>query len=124
MRTSLYLFSFIFMSFGALAQKVVVPGSADIKTSHLNPGKSLYTIYYVKDTSWTKKGTFTHELSISGNELKLVSNYSDQNNKLYRKTISSADAKTLAPLAYKFEGPKNTFQLNFGDPIMGKFHFF
>ena len=124
MKTSLYLFLFIFLSPGVWAQKMVVPGSTDIKTTYLNPGKSLYTIYYVKDTSWTKKGTFTHELSISGNELNLVSNYTDQNNKWYRKTISSADAKTLAPLAYKFEGPKNTFQLTFGNPITGKFHYF
>lgn len=108
------------ISFSAFSQKTVSPGSSEIKTANLSPGKSLYTIYYVKDATWTKKGTFTHELSTSGNELKLVADYKDPDNKWYRKTTSIANAATLAPINYKFEGLKSTIDLTFGNTVTGK----
>lgn len=124
MKLAPYLILSILFSFNVYAQKVVVPGSGEVNTANLVPGKSLYTIYYVKDTAWTKKGSFTHELSVSGSEVKLVANYKDQTDKWYRKTTSVADGKTLAPISYQFEGPKNTFQLTFGSTVKGKFDYF
>lgn len=114
------LLCFAVISFHAFAQKTVVPGSPDIKTANLSPGKSLYTIYYVKGNTWTKKGTFTHNLSISGNELKLVSEYIDPENKWYRRTMSVAHATTLAPISFKFEGLKTNSELNFSNTVTGK----
>lgn len=118
------LLCFAMISFHAFAQKTVLPGSPEIKTANLSPGKSLYTIYYVKGSTWTKKGTFTHDLSVTGNELKLVANYIDPNDKWYRKTTSLANAITLAPISYKFEGLKSTSELFFGNTVTGNFHSF
>lgn len=112
-----------FFSLHISAQKIVTPGSEEIKTTQLETGKSLYTIYYVKGETWTKKGSFTHDLSISGEELRLVSNYIDQDNKWYRRRTSSANARTMAPIYFKSEGLKNTLELNYGSTITGKYHY-
>lgn len=123
MRIKRYLLLFFITPFSVYAQKPVLPGSSEINTAHLTPGKSQYIIYYVKDTSWTKKGSFTHDLSISGNQIKLVADYTDQNDKWYRKVSSTADAKTLAPIDYKFESTKSKSELSFGNTVTGKVHY-
>jgi len=123
MRIRTYLLLFIAIPFSVSAQKKVVPGNSEINTAHLTPGKSQYTIYYVKDTSWVKKGSFTHDLSVTGNRLRLVADYKDQNDKWYRKVSSTADAKTLAPVDYQFEGTKSKSELAFGNTVTGKIHY-
>lgn len=117
MKLPFYFMLSVLFSVNVYAQKLVVPGSGEVNTSKLLPGKSLYIIYYVKDTSWTKKGSFTHELSVSDSEIKLVADYKDEANKWYKKTTSVADGKTMAPISYQFEGPKNTFKLTFGATV-------
>ncbi|GGI50738.1 hypothetical protein GCM10011425_19500 [Mucilaginibacter galii] len=82
----------------------------------------MYTIYYVKGTIWTKKGSFTNDVSISGNKLRLVSEYKDQNGKWYRKRTSLANVTTLAPISYKLEGTKSNLELNFGNNITGRYY--
>jgi len=124
MKLPFYFMLSVLFSVNVYAQKLVFPGSGEVNTSKLIPGKSLYIIYYVKDTSWTKKGSFTHELSVSGSEIKLVADYKDEANKWYKKTISVADGKTMAPISYQFEGPKNTFKLTFGATVNGKLDYF
>ncbi|RBL94061.1 hypothetical protein DF182_01645 [Chitinophaga flava] len=113
----------LLLPFASFAQKTVLPGNPDINTTRLKPGKSLFTIYYVKGDNWTKKGTYTNEITISGNELKFVADYKDENEKWFRKRTSIADAKTLSPVSYKSEGLKNSLDLNFGNTITGKYHY-
>ncbi|MBC9914788.1 hypothetical protein [Chitinophaga varians] len=123
MRTTLKSLCLLVLPLASFAQKTVLPGHPDVNTSRLKPGKSLYTIYYVKDQTWTKKGTYTHEITVSGNELKFVADYTDEAGKWFRKRTSVADAKTLSPVSYKSEGLKNTLDLNFGNPITGKYRY-
>ncbi|NIG54499.1 hypothetical protein F3J22_13475 [Chitinophaga sp. Cy-1792] len=106
----------------SFAQKTVLPGHPDINTSRLKPGKSLYTIYYVKDNNWEKKGTYTNDLTVTGNELKLAVDYIDDKDVWYRNRTSVADAKTLSPVSYKSAGLKNSLDLKFGNPVTGKYH--
>lgn len=113
----------LLLPLASFAQKTVVPGSPDINTARLKPGKSLFTIYYVKNNTWTKKGTFTNEIAISGNELKFVADYKDEKDEWFRKRTSTADAKTLSPVGYKSEGLKNSLDLNFGNTITGKYRY-
>jgi hypothetical protein len=105
-----------------MAQKTVTPGSSDVNTARLKAGKSLYTIYYVKDNNWTKKGTYTNEIIYSGNDLHFIVDYKDDKDKWYRKRTSVTDAKTLSSRSYKSEGLKNTLDLHFGTTITGKIH--
>jgi hypothetical protein len=114
-----FLLTLPFASFG---QKTVTPGSSDINTSYLKSEQSLYTIYYVKGETWTKKGTYKNDLTILGNELKLTVNYRDDKDQWYRKRSSTADAKTLSPLAYQSETLKSKIDLKFGNSITGKTH--
>lgn len=104
------------------AQKTVTPGSSDINTARLKAGKSLYTIYYVKDNNWIKKGTFTNEIIYSGDALRFIADYRDNKDQWYKKRTSVTDAKTLSVRSYKAEGLKSTLDLNFGTTITGKMH--
>ncbi len=123
MQISWKVISLLILPLASFAQKTVVPGSPDINTARLKPGKSLYTIYYVKDLTWTKKGTYTNDLSIVGNEMKLVVDYIDDKDKWYRKRTSIADTKTFNPVSYKSEGLKSVLDLNFSNPVTAKTHF-
>ncbi|MFB6457131.1 hypothetical protein ACE38W_17805 [Chitinophaga sp. Hz27] len=111
----------LLLPFASVAQKTVLPGNPDINTNRLKPGKSLYTIYYVKDNNWTKKGTYLNELTISGNELKFAVDYKDEKDEWYRSRTSVADAKTLSPVSYKTNSLKNTLDLTFGSTVTGKY---
>ncbi|WP_343674108.1 hypothetical protein [Chitinophaga sp.] len=113
----------LLLPLASLGQKTVSPGSPDINTSRLTPGKSLYTVYYVNGDNWTKKGTTVYDMTISGTEMKLVADYKDENEKWYRTRTSIADAKTLSPLSYKSEGLRVNLDLKFGTSITGKYHY-
>lgn len=120
MQISLKPVLLLLLPFASFAQKTVLPGHPDVNTARLKPGKSLYTIYYVKDNNWTKKGSYTNEISVSGNELTLVANYVDEKDQWFKKRTSVADAKTLSPVSYKSESTKGSLALNFGTTITGK----
>lgn len=105
------------VSFG---QKAIFPGNPDINTSRLKTERTLFTIYYVKGTTWTNKGTYTNDLTILGNELKLTTDYKDDKGERYKKRSSVANLKTLEPLSYTSEG-KGSLALNFGNTITGKY---
>lgn len=123
MKTLLRSTLLLLIPFAGFGQKTVTPGSSDINTTRLKPGKSLYTIYYVKDNTWTKKGTFTNEIIFSGNDLRFIVDYKDDKDKWYRKRTSVTDAKTMSARSYKSEGLKNTLDLNFGNTVTGKMHY-
>lgn len=106
----------------AFCQKTIVPGSPDIKTTYLKPEKSLYTVYYVKDTSWTKMGSLAYDISFSGNQLSLIYTYTEKDNKWSKQRTSVADAKTLKPISYKSEGVEVKLDLNFGETIKGSYY--
>lgn len=91
------------LPFIALCQKMIAPGSPDINTSYLKPQKSLYTVYYVKDTSWTKKGTMTYDISYENNQLIFHYKYTDKSNEWSNIRTSVADAKTLRSISYQSE---------------------
>ncbi|MCW3463011.1 DUF3108 domain-containing protein [Chitinophaga nivalis] len=122
MKRPVRLILFLLLPLVSFGQKIVTPGSPDINTSRLKSGKSLYTIYYVKGETWTKKGTYTNDLTILGNELKLIVDFKDEKDKWFRKRTSVAETKTLNPVSYKSESLKNSLDLNFGNPITGKYH--
>jgi hypothetical protein len=123
MRIPLKAAFILLLPLATFGQKIVAPGSPDINAARLKPGKSLYTIYYVQGTTWTKKGTYTNDISVSGNELTFVANFNDENDKWYRRRTSVVDAQTLNPISFKNEGLKNTLTLNFGSTITGKYHY-
>ncbi|WPV65700.1 hypothetical protein [Chitinophaga sp. LS1] len=123
MLTTLKSVFLLLLPLAVFSQKTVLPGNPDVNTSYLKSGRSLYTIYYVKGDTWTKKGTYTNDITILGNEIKFVANYKDENDKWYRKRTSVADAKTFSPLTFKSEGIKNSIDLNFGNTITGKYHY-
>lgn len=122
MRTTFRAVCLLLLPLAAFSQKTVLPGHPDVNTSYVKSGRSLYTIYYVKGETWTKKGTYTNDITILGNEIKFVADYKDENEKWYRKRTSLADAKTFSPLTFKSEGLKNSIDLNFGATITGKYH--
>ena len=106
----------------AFCQKIVAPGSPDIKPSYLKPVKSSYTVYYVKDTSWKKMGTMDYDISVSANQIKLIYRYSDKNNEWSIQRTSIADAKTFKSISYSMDGPNNKIDLNFGERIKGTYY--
>lgn len=110
------------LPFVAFCQKTIFPGSPEIKTSYLKPEKSLYTVYYVKDTSWAKQGTMTYDISFSDNKLNLFYKYTEKNNEWTTVRTSVADAKTLKSISYKSEGAKSKLELNFGETIKGSYY--
>jgi hypothetical protein len=116
---SIFLLS---LPLAGFAQKIVAPGSEDINIGRLKAGKSLYTIYYVKDNNWTKKGSYTNEIIYSGDALHFIADYMDDKDKWYKKRTSITDAKTLSSRSYKSEGLKSSVDLNFGTTITAKTH--
>lgn len=110
------------LPFIALCQKMIAPGSPDINTSYLKPQKSLYTVYYVKDTSWTKKGTMTYDISYENNQLIFHYKYTDKSNEWSNIRTSVADAKTLRSISYQSESSGSKFNLDFGETIRGNYY--
>jgi len=110
------------LPFVAFCQKTIVPGSREINTAYLKPEKSLYTVYYVKDTSWAKQGTMTYDISFSDNKLHLIYKYTEKDNKWTTLRTSVADAKTLKAISYKSEGTKSKLELNFAETIKGNYY--
>lgn len=123
MRALLRPIFLVLLPLASFSQKPVLPGSPDINTSRLSPGKSLFTIYYVKGSTWANKGTYTNEISVSGNEMRFEVNYKDEKGAWYRKRTSVAEAKTLSPISYKSEGLKNAIELKFGNNITGTYKY-
>lgn len=115
-------FLLFLLPIAGFAQKTVLPGSPDINMSRLKAGKSLYTIYYVKNNNWIKKGTYTNEIIYSGDALRFIADYRDHKDQWYRKRTSVTDAKTLDVRSYKAESLKSTIDLNFGTTITAKMH--
>jgi hypothetical protein len=110
------------LPFVAFCQKTIVPGSREINTSYLKPEKSLYTVYYVKDTSWAKQGTMAYDISFSDNKINLFYKYTEKNNEWSTLRTSIADAKSLKSISYKSEGTKSKLELNFGETIKGNYY--
>lgn len=103
----------------ANAQKIIIPGSADVNKYPFNLAENKYTIYYVKDNDWKPKGSYNKQFKISGNQLISTINYTDENNEWYRTRISIADAKTFAPISFFSKSTKYTFDEKLGkDPII------
>lgn len=122
MKIRILILALSLLPFVAFSQKTIAPGSQDIKTSYLKPGKSLYTVYYVKDTSWAKQGSMTYDISFSDNKLNLFYKYTEKDNKWTTLRTSIADAKTLQSISYKSEGQKSKLELNFGETIKGNYY--
>jgi hypothetical protein len=110
----LILFPFI-----AFSQKTVVPGSKDINTKYIKSEKSLYTVYYVKDTSWRKMGTLTYDIVSANNQLTLSNVYTPKDKGSNTTRISVVDAQTLKPISYDFDGKDGKINLNFGQLTTG-----
>lgn len=122
MKIRILILTLNLLPFVAFCQKTIVPGSPEIKTTYLKPEKSLYTVYYVKDTSWKKQGTMTYDISFSDNKLNLFYKYTDKSNEWSTLRTSVADAKTLKSISYKSEGTKSKLELNFGERIKGSYY--
>jgi hypothetical protein len=123
MRTLLRPILLLLLPVASFGQKPVFPGSPDINTSRLKSERTLFTIYYVNGTTWTSKGTYTNDITILGDELKISTDYKDEKNERYKKRISVANAKTLEPLSYKSETTRGNLDLKFGTTITGKYHY-
>ncbi len=122
MKRYIFILTLSLLPYFAFCQKTVVPGSPDIKASYLKPEKSLYTVYYVKDTSWTKMGSLAYDISVSNNQLSLTYKYTDKSNEWSKQRVSIADAKTLRPISYKSEGTEIKLDLNFAETITGNYY--
>ncbi|PTS92356.1 hypothetical protein DBR11_27045 [Pedobacter sp. HMWF019] len=122
MKIRTLILAFSLLPLVVFCQKTVIPGSSDINTAHLKPEKSLYTVYYVKDTSWTKMGSLAYDISFSGNQLTLIYTYTNKDKAWSKQRISIADAKTLKPISYKSDGTENKLDLNFGETIKGTYY--
>ncbi|MBC9929381.1 hypothetical protein [Chitinophaga qingshengii] len=120
MQISLKAILLLILPLASFAQKTVVPGHPDINTSRLKTGKSMYRIYYVKNQQWEKKGTFVNDLTISGNEIKFATDYTDEKDKWFKSRVSVADAKTFSPVSYKYKGLKGSIDLTFGSQVTGQ----
>ncbi len=105
-----------------LCQKIVAPGSRDINTNYIKPEKSLYTVYYVKDTSWVKQGSLTYDIVAANNQLTLTNTYIPKDNAWTSIRTTVADAKTLQSIRYASEGKETKLNINFGETITGNYY--
>ena len=108
--------------FAALCQKAVAPGSKDINTKYIKPGKSVFTVYYVKDTSWVKQGTVTYDIVAANNQLSLTNSYTPKDNSFSTARTSVADAQTLKPITYISDAKETKVDLNFGEKVTGNYY--
>lgn len=112
------------LPFAAFCQKTVAPGSKDINTKYIKPEKSLYTVYYVKDTDWKKMGTVNYDITLANNQFSLSDYFTpNDNTKTSSRTRNSvADAQTLKPISYFGEGKDSKLTLNFAQITTGNFY--
>ncbi|MCC9065766.1 hypothetical protein [Flavobacterium piscisymbiosum] len=116
----LYVMSLLpFVAFG---QKTIAPGSKDINTKYIKHEKSIYTVYYVKDTSWTKQGTLTYDIVAENNQLSLTNSYTPKDNSRTSVRTSVADPQTLKPISYTSDGKETKLNLNFAETITGNYY--
>lgn len=113
------LFLFPFMAVG---QKALVPGGKDISTKYIKPEKSLYTVYYVKDTEWKNMGALTYDITLANNQLTLNNTFTPKDNGSPATRISTADAQTLRAISYADETKNAKLNLNFAEIITGNFY--
>lgn len=116
------VYTIILFPLAVFCQKEVVPGSKDVNTKYIKPEKSLYTVYYVKDTDWKKMGTMTYDIVAANNQLTLYNTYTPKDNGVSTIRNSVADAQTLKPISYAFDGKDSKFNLNFAEPITGNYY--
>jgi len=110
------------LSSAAFCQKTVAPGSKDINTKYLKPEKSLYTVYYVKDTSWTKQGSLTYDIVVANNQLSLTNSYTPKDNSRTSARTSVADSQTLKPISYTSDGKDSKLNLDFAETVTGNYY--
>jgi len=112
----------LFLPFAAFCQKTVAPGSKDINTKYIKPEKSLYTVYYVKDTSWIKQGTLIYDIVLANNQLSLTSSYTPKDNSRTTVRTSVADPQTLKAISYTSDGKDSKLNLDFGETVTGNYY--
>lgn len=122
MKLSALILAVSLLPFAALCQKTVGPGSKDINTKYIKPEKTLFTVYYVKDTSWTKQGSMVYDVVLSNNQLSLTNSYTPKDNSRTSNRISIADAQTLKPISYDSDGKEIKLSLSFSNPISGTYY--
>ncbi|MBJ2124427.1 hypothetical protein [Flavobacterium sp. IB48] len=110
------------LPFTAFCQKTITPGGKDINTKYIKQEKSLYTVYYVKDTSWTKMGSLAYDITLANNQLTLSNVYTPKDNGKTTTHISVADAQTLKPISYTSDRKETKLNLDFTDPITGNYY--
>lgn len=116
------LYIMILLPFTAFSQKEVAPGSKDINTKYIKPEKTLYTVYYVKDTSWVKQGSLTYDIVAANNQLSLTNSYTPKDNSRVSARTTVVDAKTLKPISYTSDGKDSKLNLNFGETVTGNYY--
>ncbi|MHC0445386.1 DUF3108 domain-containing protein [Flavobacterium sp. 3-218] len=110
------------LPFAAVSQKAIEPGSKDINTKYIKTGKSLYTVYYVKDTSWVKQGSLTYDIALANNQLSLTNLYTPKDNSRTTSHISVADAQTLKAISYNGDRKETKLNLDFVGTITGNYY--
>lgn len=109
----------ILLPFAAFSQKELAPGSKDINTKYIKAEKALYTVFYVKDTSWRKMGILTYDIAKNNNQLTLTNVFTPKDNGKTTSRISTVDAQTLKPISYAFDGKDAKINLDFAGIISG-----
>lgn len=110
------------LSFAGFCQKAVAPGSKDINTKYIKPEKSLYTVYYVKDTNWDKQGSLAYEITSTNNQLSLASSYTPKDNSFVTSRTTVVDAGTLKPISYNSDGKTTIVNLSFSESVTGTYY--
>lgn len=116
------ILTFSLLSLTAFSQKMVEPGSKSVNTKYIKPQKSLFTVYYVKDTSWVKQGLVTYDIVLTNNQLSLTNSYTPKDNSFSTVRTSVADAQTLKPITYISDAKETKVDLNFGESITGNYY--
>lgn len=122
MKLSALVLAASLLSFAAFCQKTVAPGSKDINTKYIKPEKSLFTVYYVKDTSWTKQGSLAYDIVAANNQLSLSSIYTPKDNSFVTSRTTTVDDVTLKPISYVSDGKTTKLNLNFGEAVTGTYY--
>ncbi|MCP2025262.1 hypothetical protein L1276_000402 [Flavobacterium sp. HSC-32F16] len=114
-----FVLAFILLPFTAFCQKAIEPGSKDISIKYIKPGKSLYTVYYVKGTEWKNMGALTYDIVAANNQLTLDNTFTPKENGKPTTRFSTADAQTLKAISYEGNTKDTKLNLYFGETITG-----